>query len=163
VSDLPRPARSGNPYLARSGGAAPEGLADVLERVLDKGLVIAGDIQINLLDIELLTIKVRLLLASADTAQQMGIDWWKRDPFLSSEAADQEREALRERVELLERAVAATLPPAERGQVDEAQLTELRDRVGRGVDQGTAATIPPADPDGDGDEDDDGGSGGGSS
>jgi hypothetical protein len=87
----------------------------VLERVLDKGLVIAGDIQISLLDIELLTIKVRLLLASADTAQQMGIDWWKHDPFLSSQAAEDEREELRERVELLERAVAATLPPAERG------------------------------------------------
>jgi hypothetical protein len=70
----------------RSGGAAPAQLADVLERVLDKGIVIAGDIQINLLDIELLTIKLRLLVASADKAREMGIDWWENDGFLSSKA-----------------------------------------------------------------------------
>jgi hypothetical protein len=61
----------------------PAQLADVLERVLDKGIVIAGDIQINLLDIELLTVKIRLLIASADKAREMGIDWWQNDPFLS--------------------------------------------------------------------------------
>jgi hypothetical protein len=61
----------------------PAQLADVLERVLDKGIVIAGDIQINLLDIELLTVKIRLLIASADKAREMGIDWWQSDPFLS--------------------------------------------------------------------------------
>ena len=85
---------TGSPYLASRPMAPPrgDGLADVLERVLDKGLVIAGDIQLNLLDIEVLTIKVRLLLASADTAQQMGIDWWKDDPFLSSGAKDDRRE-----------------------------------------------------------------------
>jgi hypothetical protein len=65
----------------RSGQTAQ--LADVLERVLDKGIVIAGDIQINLLDIELLTVKIRLLIASADKAREMGIDWWQNDPFLS--------------------------------------------------------------------------------
>jgi hypothetical protein len=70
----------------RSGGPAPAQLADVLERVLDKGIVIAGDIQINLLDIELLTIKLRLLVASADKAREMGIDWWEGDPFLSRKA-----------------------------------------------------------------------------
>src|SRR5881396_531005 len=64
----------------RSG--QPAQLADVLERVLDKGIVIAGDIQINLLDIELLTVKIRLLIASADKAREMGIDWWEGDPFL---------------------------------------------------------------------------------
>ena len=64
-------------------GSNPAQLADVLERVLDKGIVIAGDIQINLLDIELLTIKLRLLVASADKAREMGIDWWEGDPFLS--------------------------------------------------------------------------------
>jgi gas vesicle protein GvpA/GvpJ/GvpM family len=69
--------------VQRSGGPAPAQLADVLERVLDKGIVIAGDIQINLLDIELLTIKLRLLVASADKAKEMGIDWWHGDPFLS--------------------------------------------------------------------------------
>src|ERR687892_216562 len=57
-------------------------LADILERVLDKGIVIAGDIQINLLDIELLTIKLRLLIASVDRAREMGIDWWEGDPSL---------------------------------------------------------------------------------
>ena len=62
----------------------PAQLADVLERGLDKGIVIAGDIQINLLDIELLTIKVRLLIASADKAREMGIDWWQNDAFLSA-------------------------------------------------------------------------------
>jgi hypothetical protein len=65
-------------------GPAPAQLADVLERVLDKGIVIAGDIQINLLDIELLTIRLRLLVASADKAREMGIDWWQGDPFYST-------------------------------------------------------------------------------
>src|SRR5262245_30502466 len=59
-------------------------LADVLERVLDKGLVIAGDVKVLLLDIELLTIKLRLLVASVDKAKAMGIDWWEHDPSLSS-------------------------------------------------------------------------------
>ena len=68
--------------LAR-GGPAPAQLPDVLERVLDKGIVIAGDIQIHLLDIELLTVKLRLLVASADKAKEMGIDWWEGDAFLS--------------------------------------------------------------------------------
>lgn len=110
-----------NPYLrrpaapSRSSGGGGDGLADVLERVLDKGLVIAGDIQINLLDIELLTIKVRLLLASADTAQQMGIDWWKHDPFLSGRDRElaQENAILRDRVDQLEAAVGAKLAPGE--------------------------------------------------
>jgi hypothetical protein len=66
----------------RSG--QPAQLADVLERILDKGIVIAGDIQINLIDIELLTVKIRLLIASADKAKEMGIDWWDGDAFLSS-------------------------------------------------------------------------------
>jgi hypothetical protein len=61
--------------------AAPN-LVDVLERVLDKGLVIAGDIKINLLDIELLTIKLRLLVVSVDKAREMGINWWEHDPAL---------------------------------------------------------------------------------
>ena len=66
-------------YLGRR---EPSQLPDVLERVLDKGIVIAGDIQVNLLDIELLTVKLRLLVASADKAKEMGIDWWENDPFL---------------------------------------------------------------------------------
>ena len=58
-------------------------LADILERVLDKGIVIAGDIQLNLLDIELITIKIRLLIASVDRAREMGINWWESDPTLT--------------------------------------------------------------------------------
>jgi len=78
---------------ARRGSAATSGnLADVLERVLDKGMVIAGDIRINLLDIELLTIKVRLLIASVDKAKEMGIDWWEHDPSLSPGRAAQPKE-----------------------------------------------------------------------
>jgi hypothetical protein len=62
----------------------PAGLADVLELVLDKGVVVAGDIKINLLEIELLTIKIRLLIASVDRAREMGINWWESDASLSS-------------------------------------------------------------------------------
>ena len=82
----------------------PESLADVLERVLDKGIIIAGDIRVNLLDIELLTIKIRLLVVSVDKAQEMGIDWWRNDPMLSTSEqglADENRR-LRERIEALE-------------------------------------------------------------
>ncbi len=91
-----------NPY-GRSpiAGREPAQLADVLERVLDKGIVIAGDIQINLLDIELLTIKLRLLVASADKAREMGIDWWENDAFLSR---GKENGALEDRLKRLERA-----------------------------------------------------------
>jgi hypothetical protein len=80
-------------------------LADILERVLDKGIVIAGDIQINLLDIELLTIKIRLLVASVDKAREMGIDWWEHDPSLSSGRGGDlavENRRLRERIGELE-------------------------------------------------------------
>ena len=82
------------------GHREPASLPDVLERVLDKGIVIAGDIQINLLDIELLTVKLRLLIASADKAKEMGIDWWQDDPFLSRGSSD----GLEGRLKRLERA-----------------------------------------------------------
>jgi Gas vesicle protein len=76
-------------YAGRSSTTSPDptNLADLLERILDKGIVIAGDISISLVDIELLTIKLRLLIASVDKAQEMGIDWWRSDPWLSSQAA----------------------------------------------------------------------------
>jgi gas vesicle protein GvpA/GvpJ/GvpM family len=79
-------------------------LADILERVLDKGIVIAGDIRVNILDIELLTIKIRLLVASVDKAREIGIDWWEHDPTLSSGQRDlaEENRRLRERVGELE-------------------------------------------------------------
>src|SRR5881397_3503849 len=95
------PARSKSPLPGRP--ASETNLADILERVLDKGIVIAGDIQINLLDIELLTIKLRLLIASVERAQEMGINWWQSDPTLSSNAKEleQENEDLRSRLERL--------------------------------------------------------------
>jgi hypothetical protein len=81
-------------------------LADVLERVLDKGIVIAGDIRVNLLDIELLTVRIRLLVASVDKAREMGIDWWEHDPTLSAGDRDlaQENRQLRNRLAELESA-----------------------------------------------------------
>lgn len=84
-------------------------LADILERVLDKGIVIAGDIRVNLLDIELLTIKIRLLVASVDKAREIGIDWWEHDPTLSSGQRDLavENRRLRERIGELESARTA--------------------------------------------------------
>nr|WP_253867571.1 gas vesicle protein GvpJ [Mycobacterium sp. GA-1285] len=90
------------------GGVAspqPANLGDILERVLDKGIVIAGDIQVNLLDIELLTIKLRLVVASLDTAKQVGIDWWENDPWLTGKksALQLENEKLRAQIERLER------------------------------------------------------------
>ncbi|MFF8788668.1 gas vesicle protein [Streptomyces sp. NPDC015125] len=91
-----------------ANGPTTSNLADILERVLDKGIVIAGDIKIDLLDIELLTIRLRLFVASVETARKAGIDWWETDPALSSKAARNElREEnlrLRERVEALESA-----------------------------------------------------------
>ena len=81
-------------------------LADILERVLDKGIVIAGDIKIQIADIDLLTIKIRLLVASVDKAMEMGINWWQQDSYLSSEAKEREIEgenkSLKNRLERLE-------------------------------------------------------------
>jgi hypothetical protein len=95
-------------------------LADILERVLDKGIVIAGDIQINLLEVELLTIKLRLLIASVDRAREMGINWWEADPSLQAvddresleqgggnEQLERENQELRERLERLEQRVGS--------------------------------------------------------
>jgi hypothetical protein len=78
-------------------------LADILERVLDKGIVIAGDIRIQLADIELLNIKIRLLVASVDKALEMGINWWQQDSYLSTKAKkvdiEQENRELRKKIE----------------------------------------------------------------
>ena len=81
-------------------------LADILERVLDKGIVIAGDIKIQIADIDLLTIKIRLLIASVDKAMEMGINWWQEDTYLSTKAREkelmQQQETLEARLEKLE-------------------------------------------------------------
>ncbi|MCG2688747.1 gas vesicle protein [Candidatus Parcubacteria bacterium] len=88
-------------------GIQSTNLADILERVLDKGIVIAGDIQIKLADVELLTIKIRLLIASVDKAKEMGINWWETDSYLSSQAreieAEKEKVGLEKRIEGLEK------------------------------------------------------------
>jgi Gas vesicle protein len=105
-----QPAARRSDAVQRGGG--PANLADILERVLDKGIVIAGDIQINLLDIELLTIKVRLLIASVERAQEMGINWWESDPSLTSHAKEleEENEDLRGRLERLEELADLPVP-----------------------------------------------------
>ncbi len=103
-ADVPmsRPAYGGPP--SQPGRTQPATLADILERVLDKGIIIAGDIRVNLLDIELLTIKLRLLVVSVDKAEEMGIDWWRHDPMLTvrERGLDEENRALRERIAELE-------------------------------------------------------------
>src|SRR5690349_25060225 len=91
---------------AGGGGGQVANLGDILERVLDKGLVIAGDIQVNLLDIELLTIKLRLVIASLETAKQVGIDWWEHDPWLTGRNHDGERPELEEENERLRERIA---------------------------------------------------------
>jgi len=110
---------NGYPVRSTSGAGAmarpqSDSLADVLERVLDKGIVIAGDIVVNVLDIELLTLKLRLYVSSAETAREMGMDWWTSDPFFTggkqAVEADEGRDAVGS------------------GQ-DDTELATLRDRV----------------------------------
>src|SRR5436309_3593424 len=90
------------------GHARPSGLVDVLDRVLDKGLVVAGDIKVSLAEVELLTIRIRLLICSIDKAQQIGLDWWKFDHHLSpgKQQLSAENEELRKQVRALERQIA---------------------------------------------------------
>ncbi len=107
MSDVSRPAGTSRPYARNEQptyGPAPANLADILERVLDKGIVIAGDIKVNLLEIELLTIQIRLLVVSVDKAVEMGIDWWRNDPMYNSRAAElaEENRRLQERIKQLE-------------------------------------------------------------
>ncbi len=94
--------------LQLSNGRA-SGLVDVLDRVLDKGLVVAGDVKISLAEVELLTIRIRLIVCSIDKAQQIGLDWWKYDAHLSPNRnrLSAENDELRRQVRLLERKVAS--------------------------------------------------------
>ena len=98
-------ARQTIPHAVQSSG-----LADVLERVLDKGMVITGDIRIKLVDIELLTIQIRLIICSVERAREMGMDWWTTNPQFSSlsppPARIPEMEHLQDRVQKLERQLA---------------------------------------------------------
>ena len=91
------------------------GLVDVLDRVLDKGLVIAGDIKVSLAEVELLTIRIRLLICSLDKAQEIGLDWWKYDRELSPggrRETNADHEALRAQIRELEQRIAALAPAA---------------------------------------------------
>ena len=93
------------------------GLVDVLDRVLDKGLVIAGDIKVSLAEVELLTIRIRLLVCSLDKAQEIGLDWWRYDRDLSPGAqrtALAAHEELRDKIQKLERKVDALSTRASR-------------------------------------------------
>lgn len=114
---LPMPGRGASPAHRQES----TNLADILERVLDKGIVIAGDIRVNLLEIELLTIKIRLLVASVDKAREMGIDWWEHDPTLTVGQRDlaAENRALRQRIGELEAARTA-----DDGELEAARSTD---------------------------------------
>ncbi|CAM3691709.1 gas vesicle protein [Aeromicrobium ponti] len=88
-------------------------IVDVLEKILDKGVVIAGDITVGIADVELLTIKIRLIVASVDKAKEIGMDWWENDPYLTSKATDnntkalqEENKRLQERLESLEQGMS---------------------------------------------------------
>lgn len=115
----------GSPYGGGMSNREPANLGDILERVLDRGVVIAGDIRVNLLDIELLTIKLRLLIASVDTARELGIDWWERDPFLSG----RDRELVEEN-RRLRRRLSAVEGRAVEGHPVEGRGVEGREEVG---------------------------------
>jgi hypothetical protein len=90
------------------------GLVDVLDRILDKGLVIAGDVKVNLANVELLTIQVRLLICSIDKAEEIGLNWWRTDPALSAGPdtfrLEGENRELRERVRALEERLERIAP-----------------------------------------------------
>ena len=106
--------------------ARPPGLVDVLDRILDKGLVIAGDIKVSLANVELLTLQIRLLVCSIDKAEQIGLNWWRYDTNLTTRAerAEAENVELRERLAELEREIkrlAAGNPVAREVRVVEAE------------------------------------------
>ena len=89
------------------GNHRVSGLVDVLDRVLDKGLAIAGDIKISLAEVELLTIRIRLIVCSIDKAQEIGLDWWKYDPHFSpSKSATPVTDELRKQIAALEEKIA---------------------------------------------------------
>ena len=97
------------PTPLTDGHGRSTGLVDVLDRVLDKGLVVAGDIKVSLAEVELLTIRIRLLICSIDKAEQIGLDWWKFDHHLSpgKQALSAENDDLKKQVRALERRLAS--------------------------------------------------------
>jgi hypothetical protein len=111
--------------------ARPPGLVDVLDRILDKGLVIAGDIKVSLANVELLTLQIRLLVCSIDKAEQIGLNWWRYDTNLTrrAERAEEENVELRERMAELEQLVARLSAPS-RGAGNAKGLASRRSRAG---------------------------------
>lgn len=107
------PSRAYSSNRQMVSGSGTTNLADLLERVLDKGIVIAGDITVSLGQVELLSIKLRLIVASIDKAQEIGIDWWRSDPALSSQAKQMEREneQLKARLDRVEQQIRALPQP----------------------------------------------------
>lgn len=105
-----------------AGQARASSLVDVLDRVLDKGLVVAGDIKISIAEVELLTVRIRLLVCSIDKAEQIGLDWWKHDRNLSqgSERLATENDELRRQIRQLEQRVGA-VPAARRRRASAAR------------------------------------------
>jgi len=112
--------------------ARPPGLVDVLDRILDKGLVIAGDIKVSLANVELLTLQIRLLVCSIDKAEQIGLNWWRYDTNLTTRAerAEAENVELRERLTELEQEIkklsAATSLPAASSRLKGSKATKGR-------------------------------------
>ncbi len=96
----------------------PQGLVDILDKILDKGLVVAGDIKVSLANVELLTIQLRLVICSIDKAEAIGMNWWRADRFYSAEAAQSvpaaDYEALKARIEQLESQLSKREIPASR-------------------------------------------------
>ena len=117
--------------------ARPPGLVDVLDRILDKGLVIAGDIKVSLANVELLTLQIRLLVCSIDKAEQIGLNWWRYDTNLTTRAerAEAENMELRERLAELEleirKLAAANLAAASREQVENERRSARKARARR--------------------------------
>jgi len=117
--------------LAIQHATSSTGIGDILERILDKGVVIAGDIRISLADVELLNIKIRLLVASVDKAREMGIDWWQHDPYLCSGATPKALEA---------KAEPLGLPEPEQNLVENVLVAGERENAESGFGVGMAAS-----------------------
>jgi hypothetical protein len=115
-SDTRRPHHGRGRILAGELQRQPQGLVDILDKILDKGLVVAGDVKVSLANVELLTIQLRLVICSIDKAEAIGINWWRSDRFYSSDARSlaeaQEHEELRSRVTQLEQQLSAREIPA---------------------------------------------------
>lgn len=112
TAPMPRPQANRSTITSATQGSS---LVDVLERVLDKGIVIAGDISVSVGSTELLSIRIRLLISSVDKAREIGINWWENDPYLSSRAQEltEANQQLQSRIEGLEtqlKALQATNP-----------------------------------------------------